>query len=33
MNNAVKLYGDNFDSYEETYDEEDSNEKEELKLN
>ena len=33
MNNAVKLYGDNFDSYGETYDEEDSNEEEELKPN
>ena len=30
MNNAVKLYSDYLDSYEETYDEEGSNEKEEL---
>ena len=28
MNNVVKLYGDCFDSYEENYDEEGSNEKE-----
>ena len=30
MNNAVKLYSDYLDSYEETYDEEGSNEKEGL---
>ena len=29
-NNVVKLYGDYFDSYEQTYDKEGSNEKEEL---
>ena len=30
MNNVVKIYSDYFDSYEETYDEEGSNEKEGL---